>query len=54
MEKQEPPKTLVETWLHLITRNDAKLKEHGHKMLLSAFEDMEAVSNFKKKHHIDV
>jgi hypothetical protein len=53
MEKQNPPKVLVETWLHLITRNDTHLREHGNNMLLGAFEDMQAVSNFIKKHHID-
>jgi hypothetical protein len=53
MDKQEPPKVLVTTWLHLFTQNeDAKLKEHGKNKLLSAFEDMQAVANFIKKHHI--
>jgi hypothetical protein len=55
MDKQEPPKVLVETWLHLLTQNeDAELKEHGENKLLSAFEDMQAVVNFIKKHHIKV
>jgi hypothetical protein len=30
MDKQDPPKVLVETWLHLLTQNeDTELKEHG-------------------------
>jgi hypothetical protein len=55
MDKQDPPKVLVETWLHLLTQNeDIELKEHGKNMLLSAFEDMQAEANFIKKHHIKV
>jgi hypothetical protein len=55
MNKQEPPKVLVETWLHLLTQNeDTELKEHGKNMLLSAFEDMQAVATYIKKHHIKV
>jgi hypothetical protein len=53
MDKQELPKVLVETWLYLLRQNeDAELKEHGKNKLLSAFEDMQAVANFIKKHHI--
>jgi hypothetical protein len=55
MNKQEPPKVLVETWLHLLTQNeDTELKGHGKNMLLGSFKDMQAVSNFIKKHHIKV
>jgi hypothetical protein len=55
MDKQEPPKVLVETWLHLLTQNeDTELKEHGKDKLLSAFEDMQAVYNYIKKNHINV
>ena len=55
MNKQEPPKVLVETWLHLLTQNeDTELKEHGKNMLLSAFEDMQAVATYIKKHQINV
>jgi hypothetical protein len=54
MDKQDPPKVLVETWLHLLTQNeDAELKEHGKNKLLSAFEDIQAVANFIKKHHLN-
>jgi hypothetical protein len=53
MDKQDPPKVLVETWLHLLTQNeDAELEDHGKNKLLSAFEDIQAVANFIKKHHI--
>jgi hypothetical protein len=55
MDKNEPPKVLVETWLHLLTQNeDTELKEHGKNMLLSAFEDMQAVANYIKKNHIKI
>jgi hypothetical protein len=55
MNKQEPPKVLVETWLHLFTQNeDAELKEHGKNKLLSAFEDMQAVASYIKKNHIKI
>jgi hypothetical protein len=55
MNKQEPPKVLVETWLYLLTQNeDTELKEHGKKMLLRAFEDMQAVANYIKKNHIKI
>jgi hypothetical protein len=55
MDKQELPKALVETWLHLLTQNeDTELKEHGKNMLLSAFEDMQAVANYIKKNHIKI
>jgi hypothetical protein len=55
MDKQEPPKVLVETWLQLLQQNDDKeLKEHGKDKLLSAFDDMQAVATYIKKHHIKV
>ena len=55
MNKQEPPKVLVETWLHLLTQNeDAELKERGKNMLLGSFEDMHAVANYIKKNHIKI
>jgi hypothetical protein len=55
IKRREPPKVLVETWLHLLTQNeDTKLKEHGKNMLLSAFEDMQAVANYIKKNHIKI
>jgi hypothetical protein len=55
MYMQEPPKALVETWLHLLTQNDDKeLKEIGKDKLLGAFEDMQAVATYIKKHHIKV
>jgi len=55
MDKQEPPKVLVETWLHLLTQNeDTELKEHGENKLISAFEDMQAVATYIKKHHVTV
>jgi hypothetical protein len=55
MNKQEPPKVLVETWLHLLKQNeDAELKEHGKDMLLSAFENMQAVAIYIKKNHIKI
>lgn len=55
MDKQEPPKVLVETWLHLLTQNeDAELKERGKNMLLGSFGDMQAVANYIKKHHLKV
>jgi hypothetical protein len=55
MDKQEPPKVLVETWLHLLKQNeDAELKEHGKNKLLGSFEDMQAVATYIKKHHIKV
>jgi hypothetical protein len=55
MDDQEPPKVLVETWLHLLTQNDDKeLKEMGKDKLLGAFDDMQAVATYIKKHHIKV
>jgi hypothetical protein len=55
MDKQEPPKVLVETWLHLLTQNeDAELKGHGKDKLLRAFENMQAVANYIKKNHIKI
>jgi hypothetical protein len=55
MNKQEPPKVLVETWLQLLTQNeDMELKEHGKNMLIGAFENMQNVANFVKKHHIRI
>jgi hypothetical protein len=51
---QEPPKALIETWLHLLTQNDDKeLKEIGKDKLLSAFGDMQAAANYIKSHHIN-
>jgi hypothetical protein len=45
MDAQEPPKALVETWLHLFTQNDDKeLKEIGKDKLLGVFEDMQVVA----------
>jgi hypothetical protein len=53
MDKQNPPKVQVETWLHLLRQNDDKeLKEIGKDKLLSAFEDMQAITNYIKNHHI--
>ena len=53
IKRQEPPKVLVETWLHLLTQNeDAELKEHGKNMLLDTFDNMQCVANYVKKHQI--
>ena len=47
MEKQQPPKILVETWLHLLTQNDDDvLKEQGRNMLLGAFGDMQNLAQY--------
>jgi hypothetical protein len=55
MNKQEPPKVLVETWLQLLKQNDdQELKEHGTNMLLGAFGDMQNVADYVKKHQIKV
>jgi hypothetical protein len=55
MDDREPPKALVETWLHLLTQNDDKeLKEIGKDKLLGAFEDMQAVATYIKKQNIKV
>jgi hypothetical protein len=55
MNKQEPPKVLVETWLQLLQQNnDKELKEHGKNMLLGAFGNMQCVANYVKKHHIKI
>jgi hypothetical protein len=55
MNKQELPKVLVETWLHLLSQNkDLELKEHGKDMLLGTFENMQSVANYVKKHHIKI
>jgi hypothetical protein len=55
MNKQEPPKVLVETWLHLLTQNDDKeLKVHGENMLFGAFGNMQNVAIYVKKHHIKI
>jgi hypothetical protein len=55
MDKQEPPKVLVETWLHLLTQNEYKeLKVHGENMLLGAFGNMQNVAIYVKKHRIKI
>lgn len=55
MDKQEPPRVLVETWLQLLQQNDDKeLKEHGKNMLLGTFENMQCVANYVKKHNIKI
>lgn len=55
MDNKEPPKVLVVTWLQLFTQNeDKELKEHGMKMLLGAFGDMQSVAAYIKKYQINV
>jgi hypothetical protein len=55
MDNKEPPKVLVVTWLQLFTQNeDKELKEHGMKMLLGAFGDLQRVAVYIKKHQIKV
>lgn len=55
MEKQQPPKVLVETWVHLLKQNDDKaLKKHGEAMLLGAFGSMEKVADYMKTHNLQI
>jgi hypothetical protein len=55
MKRREPPKVLVETWLHLLTQNEDKvLKVHGENMLLNAFGNMQNVASYVKKQRIKV
>ena len=55
MKKKDPPKALVETWLHLLKQNDDhELQEHGKIMLLGAFEDMKKVAEYKERHNLQV
>jgi hypothetical protein len=55
MDKREPSKILVETWLYLLTQEeDTELKEHGKNMLLATFGNMQSVANYVKKHNIKI
>lgn len=55
IKRREPPKVLVETWLHLLTQNeDAELKEQGKNKLFGAFGNMQNVASYVKRHHIKI
>jgi hypothetical protein len=53
MKMKDPPKVLVETWLHLLKQKDDKeLQEHGKNMLLSTFENMQMVTEYAERHNL--
>lgn len=55
MKFKQPPKVLVETWVHLLKQNEEpELKKHAQKMLLGAFGDMQKVADYMKMNHIQL
>ncbi|WP_197465711.1 MULTISPECIES: hypothetical protein [Zhongshania] len=52
-ERKEPPIALVSTWINLLMSSEDKdVKDRASEMLLNAFGDMKAASEFVEKHQI--
>jgi hypothetical protein len=55
MSTNEPPKTLVMTWIELLkTSDNEEIKSHASEMLIGAFGSEQCVADYLAKNNITV